>query len=98
MADDNGTSVDISADGRLVIAGSYDGKVRLWDFDSGELLETYTGHRDWVWSVKFSPDGLHALSAGGGRNTTTGGNEPGVDFAIRQWKLPTVGPRVAKPK
>jgi len=95
---DSGTGVDISADGRLVIAGSYDGKVRLWDIDSGELLETYTGHRDWVWSVKFSPDGEHALSAGGGRYTATGGMEPGVDFAIRQWKLPAVPPRVAKPK
>jgi serine/threonine protein kinase/WD40 repeat protein len=98
VGEDNGTSVDISADGRRVISGGYDGTVRLWDFDSGESLETYTGHRDWVWSVKFSPDGRHALSAGGGRNTATGGSEPGVDFAIRQWKLPPLGPRVAKTK
>jgi hypothetical protein len=94
----NGTAVDISPDGRLVISAGYDGKVRLWDTATGELLETYTGHRDWVWSVRFSPDGRQAISAGGGRYTATGGTEAGVDFALRLWNVPSTGPRVAKPK
>ncbi len=95
---DNGTSVDISPDGRLAIGGSYDGKVRVWDVSTGELLTTYTGHRDWVWSTKFSPDGAYALSGGGGRHTATGGSSPGIDFAIRKWKLPKTEPRIAKPQ
>ena len=48
--------------------------------------------------VKFSPDGRHVVSAGGGRYTATGGTEAGLDFALRLWKLPPTGPRVAKPK
>jgi WD40 repeat protein len=92
------TAADISPDGRFVISTGYDSTVRLWDLDTGELLETYTGHRDWVFDVKFSPDGQYAVSGGGGRYTATGGTEPGIDFALRLWKLPPTGPRVAKPK
>jgi len=92
------TAVDISRDGRFVASGGYDNMVRLWDIDTGELLETYTGHRDWVFDVKFSPDGQHVASGGGGRYTATGGTEAGVDFALRLWKLPPTGPRVAKPQ
>jgi hypothetical protein len=51
-----------------------------------------------VFDVKFSPDGQHVASAGGGRYTATGGTEAGLDFALRLWKLPPTGPRVAKPK
>lgn len=92
------TAVDISRDGRFVASGGYDNMVRLWDIDTGELLETYTGHRDWVFDVKFSPDGQHVASGGGGRYTATGGTEAGVDFALRLWRLPPTGPRVAKPQ
>jgi len=92
------TAVDFSRDGRLVVSAGYDNTVRLWNVDTGELLETYTGHRDWAFDVKFSPDGQHVASAGGGRYTATGGTEAGIDFALRLWKLPPTGPRVAKPK
>lgn len=92
------TSVAFSPNGRYLLSGSYDKTVRLWDVDSGEQLEMFLGHRDWIWSVKFSPDGRQAVSAGGGRFTKTGGTEPGIDFALRLWKLPAGKPRVADPK
>ncbi len=93
----NGTSVDISPDGRLAVSGGYDGKVRLWDLGSGELLETYTGHREWVWTVKFSPDGQQIASAGGGRFSPAGERVAGIDFALRLCKLPPTRPQVVQP-
>ena len=41
--------------------------VRLWDTANGELIETYQGHRGWVFDVAISPDGSLALSGGGAR-------------------------------
>jgi len=64
----------------------------------GELIETYPGHRGWVFGVAFSPDGSMALSGGGGRYTANHGTNAGIDFALRLWKLPKRQTRVVKPK
>lgn len=46
-------------DGRLLVSGSQDGKVRVWDIAAGKVLRTYRGYH---WTV--SPDGKTlALSA-----------------------------------
>jgi serine/threonine protein kinase/WD40 repeat protein len=91
------TSVDRSEDGRWIATSSYDRTVRLWSADTGKLVTEYTGHRDWVWKVAFTPDGEHVMSAGGGRYTSTGGTNKGVDFTLRLWKLPAAEPRVVMP-
>ncbi|KAI0822891.1 WD40-repeat-containing domain protein [Trametes gibbosa] len=56
------TSVCISPDGRLVAAGSLDTVVRIWDVQTGQLVERLRGHRDSVYSVAFTPDGLGLVS------------------------------------
>ncbi|KAF7316018.1 Chromatin associated protein [Mycena indigotica] len=56
------TSVALSPDGRYVAAGSLDNVVRIWDADSGVLLERLRGHRDSVYSVVFTPDGRGVIS------------------------------------
>ena len=33
-----------------------------------ELMHTFQGHHNAVWSVKFSPDGTYLASAGSDRN------------------------------
>lgn len=60
--------------------------MRLWDAETGKELRHFPRHRDWVWSVAFSPDGRFALSAGGGR-ANAGETQSGEDFAIRMWDL-----------
>lgn len=37
--------------------------IRLWDVDSGQLLQTLTGHSSIVWRLAFSPDGSMLASA-----------------------------------
>ncbi|KAF9550596.1 WD40 repeat-like protein, partial [Agrocybe pediades] len=56
------TSVAISPNGKFVAAGSLDTVVRIWDVDSGVLVERLRGHRDSVYSVAFTPDGKGLVS------------------------------------
>jgi WD40 repeat protein len=41
----------------LLATGSIDGTVRLWDVVTGQCRCTLAGHRSWVNSITFSPDG-----------------------------------------
>ena len=79
------TDVAISLDGRRVLSGSCDRTVRLWDRITGREIAELVGHRNWVLSVAFTPDGRYALSGGGGIDNNV---NPGNDFAIRVWQLP----------
>ena len=56
------TSVAISPDGRLVAAGSLDNVVRIWDVQTGALIERLKGHKDSVYSVAFTPEGKGLVS------------------------------------
>jgi len=42
----------------------------VWDVETGETLRTFTGHRDTVASVGFSPDGGSLVTGGGSRDDT----------------------------
>ena len=55
-------SVSLSADGRRVVSGSWDGSLRLWGVDSGRCLQTFAGHTDAVRAVSLAPDGRRVLS------------------------------------
>jgi hypothetical protein len=55
-------SVAWSPDGNQLATGSADGKVRLWDVQTGTELKQLTGHKDSVACVRISPDGKLAAS------------------------------------
>lgn len=57
------TSLVFSPDGDTLAAGSTNGKINLWDVQTGELGNTLTEHTGIVSSLVFSPDG-HTLAAG----------------------------------
>ncbi|KAI5283467.1 general transcription repressor, partial [Ascosphaera atra] len=74
---DGVTTVAISPDGRLVAAGSLDKSVRVFDTQSGclvERLESPDGHKDSVYSVAFAPNGRDLVSGS-------------LDKTIKLWEL-----------
>lgn len=60
----------------LLVSGSSDGTVRVWNFKTGHCLHVLRGHANWVRSVAFSPDG----------KTIASGSE---DSSIRLWNAHT---------
>jgi WD40 repeat protein/serine/threonine protein kinase len=65
-------------EGRWVASGGEDGKVKIWDSRSGELVFTFHGHTGLVSSLAFSPDGKRLYS--GSRDTT-----------VKAWDLTQLG-------
>ena len=71
-------SLAVSADGRLVASSTHGGLVRLFDPETGELIESVHGHLNGAHSVAFSPDGRRLISASGGRE------------AVKLWDVSTL--------
>jgi WD40 repeat protein len=58
-------SADLSPDARTVATGGQDKVVRLWDVGSGRMLREMKGHTNWVFAVRFSPDGKSLATCAG---------------------------------
>ena len=49
----------------LLVSGSDDKTIKLWDVASAGLVRSFSGHLNWVRSVAFSPDGQLLASSSG---------------------------------
>ena len=65
----------------MLVSGSWDDTVRLWEVATGQALKTLTEHEGGVYSVSFSPDGKTFASGG-------------WDKAVRLWEIPTTRVRI----
>lgn len=53
-----------SADSRLLVSGSKDTTLKIWDCSTGKLKEDLPGHKDECYAVDWSPDGQKVGSGG----------------------------------
>ena len=72
------SGVSFSPDGRTLASGGWDGKVWLYDVDSGQVTATLEGHTGRVYGVSFSPDGR--MLAASGHDYTDG-------YTVRLWDV-----------
>lgn len=55
-------SVNFRPDGNIIISGSFDTTIRLWDIDRKSIRSTLKGHTFSVMDATFSPDGEMIVS------------------------------------
>ena len=61
-------SLVFSSDGTLLVSGSFDKTVKLWDVQTGGVVRTFSGHRNEVLSVSIST-GSTMIASGSGDGT-----------------------------
>ena len=59
---DPGPIRGVSADGKTVVSGSYDGTIKVWDVGTGRERATLKGHTSLVTTVGFSANGKTLVS------------------------------------
>jgi WD40 repeat protein len=60
-------SVAFKSDGQIIVSGSEDYTIRLWDLRGNAIRKPFQGHEGPVWSVAFSPDGETIVSGSNDR-------------------------------
>ena len=57
----------LAAGGQMALRGQSAQPIRIYDFETGELIQLLTGHTGKIIALAFSPDGMRLLSGSGDR-------------------------------
>lgn len=89
-------SLAVSRDGRLVLTGSEDSTALLWSFDTGRVVERYSGHDDKVMGAAFSPDERHVVTGSLDRTIRVWDTRSGQELKRFRIELSPLGGGIAK--
>ncbi|MEB3215400.1 MAG: hypothetical protein VKN72_03935, partial [Nostocales cyanobacterium 94392] len=78
--------VSFSPDGKTLASASNDETVKLWDLNSGRVIQSFKGHITYVRSISFSPDGK-TLASGSWDKTIILWNLDLDDLLVRSCRL-----------
>jgi len=56
------TALIVTSDGKIIISGSRDNTIKLWDIETGECLKTLKGHSGYIHSLAITFDGRQIVS------------------------------------
>ncbi|OCL93957.1 caspase family protein [Aliarcobacter thereius] len=59
---DNINSIAISPDNKYLVSGGLDKTIKIWDINSGKLLNTLYGHTDRIWTITISKNSKYIIS------------------------------------
>ncbi len=77
----------------IVVSGSLDGKVSLWNVKQGKQIKAFFAHNNGVTSVSFSPNGQTIITGGGDgqvRRWKWGGQQIGKTFTANEFGVTSV--------
>jgi WD40 repeat protein len=70
-----------SGNGEILLSGGEDTQVRVWDVNSGVLLNTLESHTNPIWALAWSPDGTRFVSGSGQYDSDEG------EHVIKIWAV-----------
>jgi WD40 repeat protein len=77
----------------IVVSGSLDGKVSLWNVKQGKQIKAFFAHKNGVTSVSFSPNGQTIITGGGDGQVSRwnwGGQQIGKTFTANEFAVTSV--------
>ena len=71
-----------SPDGKLVVSASAEGKARIWNSETGQLVRELVGHKQTVNTAQFSPNGQRIITAGNDSDAIIWDVKTGVSLGV----------------
>jgi WD40 repeat protein len=70
--------MDFSPNGNLLVSGSSDSKIIVWNFETGDVIKTFSGHEKRVNSVAYSKNGKYIASGSDDKSVKLWNAETGL--------------------
>ncbi|KAF9926344.1 WD_REPEATS_REGION domain-containing protein [Linnemannia zychae] len=83
-------SIAYSPDGSKIVSGHSNGRIQLWDSVTGERLQSWQGHREYINRVIFSPSGQWIASCGDDKTVELWSTQTGKlvsSLSGHQWEV-----------
>ncbi|MCU0532993.1 MAG: tetratricopeptide repeat protein [Hydrococcus sp. Prado102] len=82
--EDRVNAVAISPDGKIIVSGSWDKTLQLWNSEGNPIEKPFRGHEGEITSVAFSPDG-QTIASSSGDGTVRLWNLKGIAIGMPMW-------------